>query len=289
MKIEVFRTGSHTDGSGTQRNWTPAELQKIVADYNAGDHEAPVVIGHPVDNAPAYGWVKSLSLDGDVMMAELHDVQPEFQDWVNRKLFKKRSISLYPNGLLRHVGFLGAQPPAVKGLKDFEFKEGDPFDQYEYEDKTTEVSMDPEELKRKLEEMMQQIASLTKTVGDLTAARDTEKARADKAEEELNKTAAEFADAKSKQTKAELTQFCDQLVAARKLLPKNKAGVLLFAEGLATGATVINFSDGKKESPLDAFKQLMNGLPQLTDLTLDFSDANPGKTEQTETIKSGQV
>lgn len=289
MKIEVFRTGLHTDANGTERNWTRADLQKIADDYNAGNHEAPVVIGHPTDNAPAYGWVKSLELDGDELLAELHDVQPEFQDWVNRKLFKKRSISLYPSGLLRHVGFLGAQPPAVKGLKDFEFTAGDPFQEYSYDDKTTEVTMTPEEFQKKLEELSQQVASLTKSVSDLTVARDAEKARADKAEEELNKTAAEFADAKTKKTKAELTQFCDKLVEDRRLLPANKQAVLEFAEGLAGGATVINFSDGKKESPLDAFKTLMSKMPQLSDLSMDFSDTNPGRTEQTETIKTGQV
>ena len=34
---------------------------------------------------------------------------------------KKRSASFYPDGRLRHVGFLGAAPPAVKGLADIGF------------------------------------------------------------------------------------------------------------------------------------------------------------------------
>jgi hypothetical protein len=42
---------------------------------------------------------------------------------VKRGLFKKRSISLYPDLTLRHIGFLGAMPPAIKGLADIKFRE----------------------------------------------------------------------------------------------------------------------------------------------------------------------
>jgi hypothetical protein len=81
-----------------------------------------VVVGHPKDNAPAYGWVESLKRDGEVLWAKLKDIVPEFREWLDKKLYKKRSISLYPDGSLRHVGFLGAVPPAVKGLPDPAFR-----------------------------------------------------------------------------------------------------------------------------------------------------------------------
>src|SRR4030067_623413 len=119
--IPIFKTGTHTDSNGNTKTWTEGDLDKI-ASYNPTEHEAPVVIGHPKDNSPAWGWVEAVKKEGSVLYATFKDLIPEFKDMVKKQMFKKRSISLYPDGTLRHVGFLGATPPAVKGLADVEFK-----------------------------------------------------------------------------------------------------------------------------------------------------------------------
>lgn len=124
MRIEIFKVGTQTDSAGNAREWTEADLDKIASSYNPANHEAPVCIGHPKDNAPAWGWVKSVTRDGSSLFAEIGDLVAEFSDMLSKKMFKKRSISLYPDLSLRHIGFLGAQPPAVKGLADFKFSEG---------------------------------------------------------------------------------------------------------------------------------------------------------------------
>ena len=46
---------------------------------------------------------------------------PIFLHALKEGRYKKRSISLTPEGKLRHVGFLGAAKPAVKGLADIQF------------------------------------------------------------------------------------------------------------------------------------------------------------------------
>lgn len=126
MEIEVFKVGTWTDSSGRTRTWTEQDLEEIVRKYNEQkEHEAPVVIGHPKDNAPAYGWVERLEKRGSSIWAKVKPTVQEFVDWLKQGLYKKVSISLYPDLLLRHVGFLGATPPAVKGLKLPEFSEGD--------------------------------------------------------------------------------------------------------------------------------------------------------------------
>jgi len=129
MEIEVFKAGTWTDSNGNTRTWTEKDLEEIVSKYNTavsnGDHEAPVVIGHPKDNAPAYGWVESLEKRGQSIWAKIKPTVQEFVDWVRQGLYKKVSISLYPDLLLRHIGFLGAVPPAVKGLQVPEFSEGE--------------------------------------------------------------------------------------------------------------------------------------------------------------------
>ena len=120
MWIDIFKTGTHTDSKGRTNAFTHDDLDGIVASYSAGEHEAPVVIGHPKDDSPAWGWVEGLRRTGDILQGKLRELAPEFVEWVKEGRYKKRSISLYPDNTLRHVGFLGAMPPAVKGLTDAE-------------------------------------------------------------------------------------------------------------------------------------------------------------------------
>jgi len=121
--VEVFKVGEHTDSAGKKQEWTAGDLAEIVRNYNAKKHEAPVVIGHPKDNAPAFGWVEALKTDGKTLFAKFKQLVPEFVEAVKKGMYKKRSISLYPDFTLRHIGFLGAVPPAVKGLADIAFSE----------------------------------------------------------------------------------------------------------------------------------------------------------------------
>jgi len=111
------------DSNGNTRTWTERDLDQIVNTYVPGYHEAPVVIGHPKDNSPAYGWIESIKREGNTLHAKLKDLVPEFMDMVKKGMFKKRSISIYPDGSIRHLGFLGATPPAIKGLPDFSFSD----------------------------------------------------------------------------------------------------------------------------------------------------------------------
>jgi len=82
----------------------------------------------------AFGWIEGLKKSGDVLLAKLKDVVPEFGDAVKTGLYKKRSASFYPDGRLRHVGFLGGSPPAVKGLADIGFKAGADEITFEFEE-----------------------------------------------------------------------------------------------------------------------------------------------------------
>jgi len=126
MEIEVFKAGTWTDSSGNTRTWTEEDLDRIVKQYNSQkEHEAPIVIGHPKDNAPAYGWVERLEKRGQSIWAKIKPTVQEFVDWVKQGLYKKVSISLYPDLLLRHIGFLGAMPPAVKGLQVPQFSDAE--------------------------------------------------------------------------------------------------------------------------------------------------------------------
>jgi hypothetical protein len=122
--IEIFRSGRQTSSSGDTREWTETDLDSIVTGYNnQAEHSAPVVVGHPRHDSPAFGWVEELKREGKILYAKFKDVLPEFADLVKQGTYRKRSISLYPDLTLRHVGFLGGMPPAVKGLADIAFRD----------------------------------------------------------------------------------------------------------------------------------------------------------------------
>lgn len=131
--LHIFRAGRHTAQSGQSFEFSEAEVEGIAAAYDPALHEAPIVVGHPRTDAPAYGWVKSLRAEGAELFAEPDQVEPAFAEMVRAGRFKRISASFYaPKSAanptpgtyyLKHVGFLGAQPPAVKGLKAAEFAE----------------------------------------------------------------------------------------------------------------------------------------------------------------------
>lgn len=134
MRIHVFRAGTHTASNGRTITFSEADLRDIAEVYNPALHEAPLVIGHPKTDDPAYGWVKRVDyVEGEGLYVEAHQVEPAFEELVRRGRYKKISISLYlpdaPDNpvpghyYLRHVGFLGAQAPAVKGLRPVELNE----------------------------------------------------------------------------------------------------------------------------------------------------------------------
>lgn len=135
QRFQIFKPGRHVSSAGNAIEFSAADVDAAVKAYDPAVHEAPIVVGHPRDNAPAYGWIKALSFSGGAIEAEATQVDEAFAEMVQKGRFKKRSASFYtpdsPNNpkpgsyYLRHVGFLGAQPPAVKGLKDVNFADAD--------------------------------------------------------------------------------------------------------------------------------------------------------------------
>lgn len=131
--FEIFRTGRHTPMNGDALQFAEGDLAAMAATYDPAKHHAPIVVGHPKVDAPAYGWIDGLAVRGDRLVATPARVDTDFAELVRTGKFGKVSASFYrPDAAgnpvpgsyyLRHVGFLGAQPPAVKGLKPVEFSD----------------------------------------------------------------------------------------------------------------------------------------------------------------------
>jgi len=158
MWIEIFKSGEHTDSNGNKKKYSLNDLDNIVTLYNnkiseSNSFEAPLVKGHPGSDEPAYGWIEKLQRKGDILYAKLKEVVPELISEIRDGRFRKVSIALYDNMMLRHVGLLGAMPPAVKGLKNVAFSEADFLEinlEKELNNEYTELINYNEELKNNL-------------------------------------------------------------------------------------------------------------------------------------------
>lgn len=140
MLIEVFRSGEYRDSGGNTQFYSKEKLKLIADLYNSrvaedSSSKAPIVKGHPKSDEPALGWVDYLRCDEDILKAKVSKVDTSFMDEVKSGRYKKISVSLYNNLLLKHIGFLGAAAPAVKGLKDVEYEENySELDDFELEE-----------------------------------------------------------------------------------------------------------------------------------------------------------
>lgn len=129
--LHIFRAGRHAPMAGDPLDFSEADIAAMAAAYDPALLEAPLVVGHPATDAPAYGWVGALHARGGDLIAEPRQVEPAFAELVQAGRYKRLSASFYPPQharnpkpgayYLKHVGFLGAAAPAVKGLKPIAF------------------------------------------------------------------------------------------------------------------------------------------------------------------------
>lgn len=250
--IEIFRGGPVTDSAGVAHDGD-ALIEKALATFNAAEHEPPVVVGHPRDNAPAFGWVEGLKKEirdgAAVLLAKVKNVVPEFADMVERGLFRKRSAAFYPDGSLRHVGFLGAAPPAVKGLEDMKF--------LEYADKDITLI--------EFEEAIDMADKDTKTFTEA----DIERARAEAADktrtevrEQLEREFAEREATKAQEAARQANRSWLEGKVKDGTIPPAvaKLGVVAFMDALAVEGE-FQFTEGKgKQAPAAWFKEFMTEL-----------------------------
>lgn len=288
--IAISKKGKFTDSAGTERDLNESFLKDVIANFTPSD--APAVIGHPKDNAPAWGWVSAIRLNNDVLEAQFSDTDDEFEQMVETGKFRKRSASFYLNPpSLRHVGFLGAMPPAVKALRDIQFSDGDSV--------TVEISFNEEQSKMKDEEVDKvadsvfekiknffkketvsdapQNASFTEAdlktlVGEAIA--DAEKRTTEKLttefSEKLSALTSQVNSLNGNSKRSDIISFVESIPAEKGKHFLKRAGIVEFMEALADADAkdekeAISFSEGEgdakvehKFSRIDWFKNYVN-------------------------------
>lgn len=267
--IEIFKSGQHTAMSGVTISFSESDVAAIAASYNPALHEAPLVIGHPAADIPAYGWVAGLSFADGVLSALPSDVDPDFANLVNTRRFGKISAAFYeptsPNNpvpgvyYLRHVGFLGAQPPSVKGLRSPQFASDDtlvicfecstPAVEFSTGDKSV---MNPEELAAKEAELNQKAEKIAADEVALATKQTAFSEQESKLHQQLAKTKA-----------AELDTLVTGLIKEGRVLPKDKNGLLAYMSA-DKPSDVIEFAENGavvKQSSNDWLVGFLKALP----------------------------
>ena len=298
--IHIFKAGTHTAMSGATLTFSEHDLAASAKAYDPVIHEAPLVVGHPKADAPAYGWVKSLTYAEAGLHADPDQVDAAFAELVQAGRFKKVSASFYtPDSpanpvpgvfYLRHVGFLGAQPPSIKGLKQAEFADSDEgiveFSEWddvqnaslwrnlrewiigkfgvEEADKTI-----PQYAVQQLEQSAQQEIIEDATEGDASPQpafhepnpgdimSEQDKARLAELEAEnarLKQQQADFAEQqkrdKTATDHARHLAFAEGLIKAGRLLPAQKELAVSMLDFMAGQEQVVEFGEGDSKKPL---------------------------------------
>lgn len=134
-RIEVFRTGTFMPMEGQQLSFSAADLKAMADAYDFATAPAPIVVGHPKTDAPAFGWAQSFEYDAkaDRLFANVGEIAPAFADAVKAGTYKKVSLSFHrPDAAAnpvpgtwypKHIGFLGGAAPAVTGLQNVQFSQ----------------------------------------------------------------------------------------------------------------------------------------------------------------------
>lgn len=285
IRIPIFRAGTHVAADGRRITFSRADLQEVADSYNPALQRAPHVIGHPELDAPAWGWAASLSVDGDVLIAESDQVEPQFAQMVNDGRFPNRSASFYlattPGNptpgrkYLKHVGWLGAAPPAVSGLGAVKFSSDSaealsfsfPASFAAHTQKEPTV-MDQAELER-------QQADLKRQQDELTASRQqlaTDQATLASGQKALD-------DAQRAAARQDVAQFAQQLEKDGKLLPAETAPVVELLLSLPADNAPLSFSQAGTtvSKPAAAvLRGLLSSLPKRIDYVEKSADASGG-------------
>lgn len=326
--LHIFRPGKHTAMSGDSFNFSESDIAATVLAYDPALHEAPLVLGHPKHDAPAAGWVKSLSASADGLIAEPQQVDPAFAELIAKAAYKKISASFYhpdsPSNpvpgvyYLRHVGFLGAQPPAVKGLRSIELADDEEgviaFGDFGHEtgaslwrrlrefligDRGQEVAdqviptwaidtiVDAARIDDKPAPDFSEPAQPQTSTTEDTPVTEAEKTALLADNARLQREVQQHKDEKRQETQAAIhsgsVAFAEGLVAAGRLLPKHSAAliaVLDFAEGTEKP---LEFGEGDARQPIaTGLKAIFNDLPKQ----ISFAE-QASKERQTSGARTG--
>lgn len=272
--VEIFRVGTW---SGSRKvEVTSGMLDQIVSNFSdlnskVSGFGVPIKLGHNNKvGEPAYGWAQNVYRQGDVALADFDDVPPELVDRIGKRQYNSVSIELYPvlayegrtyNNVLSGVALLGAEWPAVKGLK--------PLSEAEslFSDDVGEKLVLNQEIDVTLKFTQEDadalvLAAETRVKAEMQSKVDAAEAAKATAETEAATAKAALSALKTEDQTRAFGDLIDGAIREGKLLPKSKDAYLAMAATFAGKADKIKVGD-KEVTPVEMFKSILDGLPKV--------------------------
>lgn len=271
---EIFKAGKWRASTGAVEA-TSAMLDQIVASYNGLNSKVqgyaiPLKLGHTnVKGAPAMGYASNVRRQGDTLLADFTDMPPEIVDAISAKRYNSVSVELWPKivhdgaefeQVLSGVALLGAEWPAVKGLKPVyasEFAADGALMLSQEEDTNMPQTFTQEQYDAVKTEAATALAAETAKVTAQTE-------RAERAEAAL----ASFTDAAEK---ADIATIIEAAEKAGKIVPANKEKVTAFAEKLRS-----TLKGDDRKAVITMFKEFVENLPKK----VDYTESGRGSVEK---------
>ena len=268
FEIEIFKPGTFTSVEGTEVSFGAADLEEMVGSYDPTSNPAPMVVGHPALDAPAYGWAGGLRInDAGRLVAVGDQVEASFAEMVNDGRFKKVSAKFYPRDHpanptpgkfhLKHIGFLGAAAPAVKGLKSVSFADGVQAGCITFEIDNSHPTHEPKEpiVAEKDKELSFAERETALAAREDALAKSEAKAKDDRIA--IDKAAADARHAGH-------VSFAESQIAVGRLAPAAKDEAVFLMDALSSAPQTLSFGEGDKSAtPVALFQRLVSSAKPL--------------------------
>lgn len=316
--VEIFATGTWNASKGGKLVVTEADLDALVASFSTinqiGGFKPVLKLGHTETvkwfgndkGAPSLGFVANVRRLGKKVVADFVNVAPLLFDLVQAGRYTQVSIEMFRKAkfagqefknVLTAVAILGAEAPAVKGLRDLRealLQEVCFPEQLEVVEQCVELTQSQDEGSQMADKSYDQdqvdalvTAAVANASKDLIAGFDAEKQaltaerdalnaqtaalteRADAAEAELTKLSEASAE-------AELVTLVNGAISEGRWLPKDKDKLLAMGRNMGR---VAEFGDGNGGA---AFKDFLATLPKVVALSQELGTGDTANPDQDE-------
>lgn len=282
--VEIFKVGKWRDSLGRTVNADNAMVDQIVENFaslnSVPGFNVPIKLGHNDKvGEPAYGWVSELSNEQGVLTAAFEDVDPAIVDAVRKRSYNAVSIELAPRveyegktfrNVLSGVALLGAEWPAVKGLKPLSASK---FAMFAAEaDEIVRLGQDHMNLKFTQEDADALVlAAETRVTKEYATQLTAETAKVTAAEQRATVAETALATFRDDKDKAEVDGIIELAATAGKLTPANKDKAVKFA------ARILKNTKGEeRKEAIAEFKELVAAMAPA----VKFGEQ--GRSKQTE-------
>lgn len=249
---------------------TAEDIAAAAAAYDPATYRAPVVIGHPETDLPAWGWILGAEARPDGLWLEA-DLTPEMADLVRERRYGAVSLALWPPESpgnpspgawgIKHLGFLGAVPPAVKGLARVQLAEGDAVS-ITLADRPTQV----------LKSAPGALPGSTSTETLMPDAATTTDIQLAERERQLTEREQRLAEHERTVRRAQYSAELEPHIAATRVLAAERDELVELMERLAA-CDPVTLAEGATKGALDAFRGFIARLAPRVELrTLSADD-----------------